>query len=208
MSLSSPIRHLAITLTPDATPILPAVAVVPAVPVDAMCDIAAGLAHIDRCVPPSPDRDEWTPRSLRLIATRDYDVWLITWPPGSEIGCHDHEGATSVVRLVSGSLVEFLGARRQTLHPGASVVTPPHTAHRLHNPQVVPATSLHVYSPPLTAVTYLDPGPSMSLHPSNRENRPAAGGQVDRQTDRRTGRITPIRSRRAEATSARDLATG
>jgi mannose-6-phosphate isomerase-like protein (cupin superfamily) len=156
------------------------------VPVEALCDIATGLARVERVVPASGGDDPETPRSSRLIATAAYDVWLITWPPGSQIGWHDHDAATSVIRVVRGALIEWLGEGRRELRPGLSEVTPPRTAHLLRNSTNVETTSLHVYSPPLSAVTYHDPASAALLHP--------AGGGV--------ARTAPIRSRRAEATSS------
>ena len=150
-----------------------------------MSDIAAGLGHIERRVPLSGEDPE-VPRSMRLIATPDYDVWLITWPPGARIGSHDHAGATSVIRLVEGSLVELVDGEHRVLEPGVSVVTAPYTAHQIRNRSAAEATSIHVYSPPLAAVTYLDPGPGRALHPAQGDRRP---------------RSTPIRPRPAEATS-------
>jgi quercetin dioxygenase-like cupin family protein len=155
--------------------------------VEALDDIAAGLACIERRVPASPDSDPTTPRSIRLIATANYDVWLITWPPGSEIGHHDHAGSTSVIRIVRGSLIESVRAGHWALHPGASVVTPRCTSHQLWNAGSTEATSLHVYSPPLTTFTYR-PRPSMSPHPAGTAS---------------PGQSTPVRSRRAEASEAR-----
>jgi quercetin dioxygenase-like cupin family protein len=155
--------------------------------VEVLDDIAAGLACIDRRVPASRKADPTAPRSIRLIATANYDVWLITWPSGSEIGHHDHAEATSVIRIVSGSLLESVGPGHWALHPGTSVVTPPRTPHELRNADGTEATSLHVYSPPLTTVTY-HPRRATSLHP--------AGTALP-------GRSTPVRSRRAEASEPR-----
>jgi hypothetical protein len=120
MSVTIPISRVPITLSTSVpTPM-------PPIPVAALSDIAAGLAHIERIVPLRGE-DTHTPRSIRLIATPDYDVWLITWPPGSELGAHDHAGATSVIRLVQGSLVEDIGSQRRVLAPHISVGTPPPT---------------------------------------------------------------------------------
>jgi quercetin dioxygenase-like cupin family protein len=154
--------------------------------VEALSDIAAGLARIERTVPELPDADPDAPRSIRLINTESYDVWLITWPPGSELSYHDHADSLSVIEIVSGSLIESLGAGHWILRPGAREITPPHTLHRLWNGSDVAATSLHVYSPPLDAVTYFAPDPALSATPGN-------------------ARVEEIRTRRAEASSRSTL---
>jgi len=179
VSVISQISRSPVNLAP--APVTPP----PPVPLTAMSDIAAGLGHIERSVPLGGE-DPDVPRSMRLIATPDYDVWLITWPPGARIGAHDHAGATSVIRVVQGALVEIVDRQHRVLEPGVSVVSAPYTPHQIHNPAPVEATSVHVYSPPLAAVTYLDPSPGKALHPAQGDRRP---------------RSTPVRPRPAEATS-------
>jgi len=183
VSSSAPICRLPVSAA-AATP--PDDSSRPPLAVEDLDVIAAGLACIQRRVSASPENNLVIPRSIRLIATAHYDVWLITWPPGSEIGQHDHAEATSVIRIVSGSLIESVGTGHSSLHPGNSVVTPPRTPHELRNAARTEATSLHVYSPPLTTVRY-HPRSTTSLHP--------AGTGV-------AGRSTPVRSRRAEASEA------
>src|ERR1039458_3892172 len=91
-------------------------------PIESLEAIADGLARIDRIVPLAEGGDATAARSLRLIATTAYDVWLITWPPGSGIGWHDHGSSASVTRVVSGALVETLpDSSSITLRPGICV---------------------------------------------------------------------------------------
>ena len=136
---------------------------------DALGDMAAGLATVERRVALLPEHDPSSPRSLRLIATDAYDVWLISWPAGSGLDEHDHATATGVLRLVHGLLVESVGDRRRQLRPGVSAVLPPYTAHRLSNPTTEEVTTIHVYTPPLAAVTYYRPTAATSLHPAGRD---------------------------------------
>lgn len=123
------------------------------VPLDALCDIAAGLARVERSVPPSESAG---PRSMRLIGTPAYDVWLITWPPGTALAQHDHGRSTSVLQVVSGSLVEVQagGGGARILRPGCASTLVPPAFHELWNPEPGEVTSVHVYSPPLEAVGY------------------------------------------------------
>jgi hypothetical protein len=151
-----------------------------ALPLDALADIAAGLARIDRSVPLSGHSD--SPRSMRLIGTPAYDVWLISWPAGTGLSHHDHGGSTSVLQVVSGSLVEIQaggeGAGKTVLlRPGCASTLAPPSFHELWNPGEGEATSVHVYSPPLEAVRYpADPPKTRSSGRPSSLDRPRAGG--------------------------------
>jgi quercetin dioxygenase-like cupin family protein len=124
-------------------------------PIEALEAIADGLARVDRMVPEAEGADATAARSLRLIATAAYDVWLITWPSGSGIGWHDHSWSDSVTRVVSGALVEMLpDSSSITLRPGVSATLAARQSHELHNPYPTSATTVHVYSPPLSDMTF------------------------------------------------------
>ena len=167
-----------------------------ALSLDALTDIAAGLAQIDRSVPATGSSD--APRSIRLIGTPAYDVWLITWPPGTGLSHHDHGRSTSVLQVVSGSLVEIQAGgpepgKTRLLRPGCASTLSPPGFHELWNPDRVEATSVHVYSPPLQAVGYpADPPQSRSaIRPSSLERRDGGSGR----------RVRPVAGVVAEATS-------
>lgn len=129
---------------------------------DALRSIASGLAWAQEPVPGGADDPD--ARSTRLIATALYDVWLITWPNGSSIGPHDHGGARSVLQVVEGELIETFAdqpeqgpSRSRVLRKGDATCGAPSFLHELANRSGVEATSLHVYSPPLSDLT-LFPG--------------------------------------------------
>lgn len=94
----------------------------------------------------------------RLLATDQYDVWLIRWSPGSSAPLHDHAGSAGALHVVSGILreaVSDLGAA------GVSGITPDRGrvfgaghVHEVRNDTDEAAASVHVYSPPLRAMTY------------------------------------------------------
>jgi hypothetical protein len=126
---------------------------------DALIAIASGLAWAQEPVRGDPD-DPASARSTRLIATALYDVWLITWPIGSSIGPHHHGGARSVLQVVEGELVESFSdqpeeglPRRRVLRKGDATCGEPPFLHDLGNSSDSVATSLHVYSPPLSDLT-------------------------------------------------------
>ncbi|MDQ1672427.1 MAG: hypothetical protein QOC98_989, partial [Frankiaceae bacterium] len=93
------------------------------------------------------------------------DLWLLTWQQDNSTDLHDHGGSSGAFRVVSGALSEFRPAlgndgdvvlRRTVRRPGATVSFGPRLVHDVHNVDAVPAVSLHVYSPPLSSMTYYD----------------------------------------------------
>jgi hypothetical protein len=132
-------------------------------PYGALREIAAGLGQSQRAVVPRGRRGQRsvnTTRSRRLVATASYDVWLITWPPNSGFGPHDHGDARSVIHMVDGELAEEVAedlgsgrGRTRILRAGDSSQMEESAIHRIDNRSVREATSLHVYSPPLATVS-------------------------------------------------------
>jgi quercetin dioxygenase-like cupin family protein len=139
---------------------------VTSLPGEALESIAAGLARVDRQVPTRDGDEPGAPRSVRLISTDAYDVWLITWPPGSGIDQHDHAGSASVLRVVIGSITECTASGVRQFGPGVSAVSPPRAVHRLRNDGPGDCTTLHVYSPPLEELTYQISDLARVLHPA------------------------------------------
>jgi predicted metal-dependent enzyme (double-stranded beta helix superfamily) len=102
-------------------------------------------------------------RFAKLLATADYEVWLIAWAVSGALELHDHGGSSGVVRVVSGQLVETYTdlderhpLRSATLGAGDSVALPATRVHEVWNPGPAPALSVHVYAPPLTTMTFYD----------------------------------------------------
>ena len=121
--------------------------------------IAAGLAAglPEAAVPPADlDRRRW----IRLVATDHYDAWLIHWPSGGGVAPHDHGGSSGAFAIAHGSLVEYVlsdGADTgATFHEGAVGLIDPTTVHDVVNVSGAPAASVHVYSPPLTHMSFYD----------------------------------------------------
>jgi Cysteine dioxygenase type I len=129
---------------------------------EALRTIAGGFAQVQLPVPLG-DGDASAPRSSRLLATAFYDVWLITWPDGSGLGPHDHGGVRSVLHVIDGELVEIVSdhveeqpPRARLLRQGTTVWSKPSLVHDLANRSGADATALHVYSPPLTDISFFD----------------------------------------------------
>ena len=125
--------------------------------------VAAGVARSQGPLP-LDHHDLATARSLRLLATDIYDVWLVTWPPTSGRPFHGHGPVRSVLHVIEGELVEIFSddgdaraAGSRLLRRGESFCATPSFVHDLANQSGVEATTLHVYSPPLTNLMPVDP---------------------------------------------------
>jgi predicted metal-dependent enzyme (double-stranded beta helix superfamily) len=124
--------------------------------------IATGFAQVNSPVPPDED-DPSTPRSVRLLATVHYDVWVITWPDGSGLAPHDHGGVRSVLHVIDGEVIEIVAdhvdeepPRARILRQGETVWGKPSLVHDVANTSGADATTLHVYSPPLAEISFFD----------------------------------------------------
>ena len=132
-------------------------------------DIAEGLARSVSAdqLPPGSGR-----RWLRLLGTRSYDAWLIGWPPGTGLDLHDHGESSAAVCIVSGALDERRpsadapgGAVTRHLVAGDAIAFGSAHVHSMCNPRDVDALSVHVYSPPLSTMTFFEQGERSQLLP-------------------------------------------
>jgi hypothetical protein len=130
------------------------------------------------------------PVPLPLLATDAYEVWVIGWTRGQGERVHDHGPSAGAFVVAERELSEVLPCRgggeavERALGPGRVRDVAVGTVHDVVNRSDTPVTRLHVYSPPLTTMTYYDPttlperpalGPSAAahaLHPSRRQVRP------------------------------------
>jgi predicted metal-dependent enzyme (double-stranded beta helix superfamily) len=100
-----------------------------------------------------------------MVASPDFEAWLIAWPPGGVIELHDHGNAAGAVVVVSGELVETamtqhsgggVEAHTTVLSTGACVSFGASHVHDIVNLGTAPAMSVHVYAPRLTAMTFYE----------------------------------------------------
>jgi hypothetical protein len=144
-----------------------------------LSDIAAGLACSCSMTRDGQDEFEGIERKgrdlrrfARLLHTAGYEVWLIAWEAAADLELHDHGGSQGAFQVVDGALVEAHSdlvepAPLQTLLIGAGEgreVTPTRV-HRVWNPGPERAVSVHVYSPPLSSMTFYDDQPGNFLTP-------------------------------------------
>ena len=138
---------------------------------DALEEIAVGLAQS------VPGRDyAWTDGTRRryacLLDTPLYDAWLIEWSPSSNLELHDHGGSQGVVFVAAGRVVETYTdldqrhcPRTQIVDAGEAFSIAATRVHEMSNPGPADALSVHVYSPPLRAMTFFDHRPDSFLIP-------------------------------------------
>jgi quercetin dioxygenase-like cupin family protein len=97
------------------------------------------------------DPDERTFGLLHRDA--EHEVWVVCWMPGHDTGFHDHDGSAASIVVVAGEIVEerlgLSGAASARYAAGDEVVVPAAAIHRVQHAGTGPATTIHVYSPPL-----------------------------------------------------------
>ena len=138
-------------------------------PVDAdvLAAIAAGLAAVT--VPWELGLGEVSTerRFHRVLATDAYEAWVICWPSGESLDMHDHGGSAGAFSVVSGELDEATieaGVKVvRTFAPGDTAAFGAARVHAVANRGAAVATSVHVYSPPLSSMVYYEPDDSGSL---------------------------------------------
>lgn len=109
---------------------------------------AAADPTLLRRLEPHPTERRWT----RLHADDEVELWLISWPPGTETGWHDHGSARGAFRTLRGRLTEdsWHGeVHRRRLAAGDAWAFPTGHLHDVRNDDEEPALSLHVYAPRL-----------------------------------------------------------
>ncbi len=111
---------------------------------------------------------------FRLFATAEVEAWVLSWTRAQGIELHDHGGAAGAVLVLEGELMESYSdiesqapLRRAHWSTGSAHSFGPGHVHDLHHVGPRPATSIHVYSPPLTSMTFYDHRPGHFLQ-SNR----------------------------------------
>jgi mannose-6-phosphate isomerase-like protein (cupin superfamily) len=87
----------------------------------------------------------------------EVNAWVICWSEDQDTGFHDHDESSAAIGVISGQVREDrlrLGQapRSQIFGPGSVITVPAVAIHRVLHAGVVPAVTLHAYSPPLVRV--------------------------------------------------------
>jgi mannose-6-phosphate isomerase-like protein (cupin superfamily) len=129
-------------------------------------EIAEGIARSPLwhdLADPGPDGRS----AVRVARSSCYEVWVLGWSPGQSVELHDHGESHAAFTVVEGDLVEVTARDRRSLDrvdlaAGHSRMVPAGTRHDVLNLGQGPATSIHVYSPQLTSMTFYD---AIDQHP-------------------------------------------
>ena len=96
-------------------------------------------------------------RWVELDSSPYLQIWLLSWPAGTETGWHDHGESAGAFLTVSGTLAEQSthGHRRlrRTLTGGQGLAFAPNHLHNVFNVGLETAFSVHLYTPSLTTMT-------------------------------------------------------
>lgn len=118
----------------------------------------------------------WAPHVVHDAAERTYallhrdercEVYVIGWMDGHDTGWHDHDDAAAAIAVVEGAVAEerlALGEPLSRAFAAGDVVGVPAAAiHRVRHTGDGPATTIHVYSPPLRRVGAYEVAPDGEL---------------------------------------------
>lgn len=127
---------------------------------DVLVAIAAGLAEVSPPWDLRPGSAADGHHHRRLLSTPGYDAWIVRWPPGTSVGLHAHGESAGALAIVDGHLEETtyeLGQTlRRALEAGHVSTFDTGCVHGVANRGSRPATSVHVYSPPIASRDHLD----------------------------------------------------
>jgi len=125
-------------------------------------------------------------RFARLLHTPAYEAWLIAWEAAADLELHDHGGSRGAFHVIKGPLVEAhtdladpAPLRTLPIGTGEGRQVPATRIHRVWNPGPRRAVSVHVYSPPLSSMTFYDDRRDAFLAPLRTdavEGAPESGG--------------------------------
>jgi hypothetical protein len=141
-----------------------------------LSELAAAVAAEPRLWRPHVRHDAERRHYVQLYRDAHVDVWLLCWTNQQDTGFHDHDVSSGAVHVVDGDLLEDrfemhgdLIRRLSVERPrGATFDFDASHVHAVKHPQErPPATSVHVYSPPLWRMGYYEAGENGLLQRSS-----------------------------------------
>lgn len=150
---------------------------------DLLHDIASGIGRATSLWRPLVRHDPAGRRPVRFLATDRYEVWVIGWLPGQQADLHDHGDAAGALHIVEGTLIErtrsVTGDRSTPLVAGTTLDLAVGLVHEVGNHHDGPASSIHVYSPPLETMTHYADDDRPTVTEIIRQAAPVLGGSAD-----------------------------
>jgi Cysteine dioxygenase type I len=132
----------------------------PRLDADALADIASALLSARRIWQGFARFDAAERQPVRLIADETFEAWVIGWTAGQGLELHDHGESAGAIVVAEGRLQETTRASEglvvHSLDRGLVRRVRPQTVHGVTNLDHRAATSIHVYSPPLSQMTHFD----------------------------------------------------
>ena len=150
-----------------------------ALPLDehVLTELATRLARARRLWQPHVVHDPGGRQPVKLFGTDGCEAWVIGWMPGQGVELHDHGESAGALAVLDGTLVDLVAIDRRlrprSLSAGTTLPLPPRTVHDVVAPGPEPATSIHVYSPPLTSMTFYDGPGGAAVRSTNVSPEPA-----------------------------------
>ena len=125
-----------------------------------LVDVVQLIANRPRLWLNAVDNRSTTRSYVRIFRSDDVEVWILTWPTGTDTSLHDHGVSRGAFQVIRGCLVEQLpidGALRPAMAPTGHIRSfGEQHVHDVGNPFGSPAVSVHAYSPPLQTQRYYD----------------------------------------------------
>jgi oxalate decarboxylase/phosphoglucose isomerase-like protein (cupin superfamily) len=110
----------------------------------------------------------------RIVSTSTYEAWLICWPVGTRLDLHDHGQSAGAFAVVCGTLDETVVVEGTAVvhhhRHGSTQAFGPSYVHAVANHGEHPATSVHVYSPPLGFMDFYDQDDDGALQATRRDS--------------------------------------
>jgi mannose-6-phosphate isomerase-like protein (cupin superfamily) len=122
--------------------------------------VAAEPAHWQAQLRFGAEERWWT----RLHSDEAVDIWLLTWVRDTATDLHDHGDSAGAFIVVAGDLEEVrpvaATAELASTQVSAGDVreVPRGVVHDVRSPSLLPAISIHAYSPPLREMTFYEQG--------------------------------------------------
>ena len=128
--------------------------------------------NLSALLPESGDRT-WA----RLAGDARMDVWLISWPEGTETGWHDHGDASGAFAVATGIVIEqtwALGAiQHRTLTDGDARAFGRDHVHNVVGAGPGRTLTVHAYAPGLVTMGRFELGPGGPVQLADSQNAPS-----------------------------------